>query len=92
MVPNHHKNKNRSEEHIIGLHKITGPDGFSMVVEKGGPGLPMWARLTHAAHITPDRALADANTQFQQFTSNAFGSPQPILADYTQDERYRVKW
>jgi hypothetical protein len=63
---NYHKNNYRSEKQIVSLHKITGPDGLGMIVEKGCPRLAMRMRLTNASQIILDRALAEANTQFQQ--------------------------
>src|SRR5579885_1167716 len=80
------------EEQVIGLYKIASPDGLGMIVEKGSPGLPVRTRLTNSSHITLDGAFADGNTQFQQFASDALGSPQPVFADHAQNEYHRFKW
>src|SRR5215468_1294890 len=91
MMLNHQKNKDSSGKQIVALHKITDPDSLSMIVEKSSPGSPMRSRLMHPPHITLDGPLADASTQFQQFASDAFGSPQPILVDEAQDQRNSLK-
>src|SRR5438270_9634429 len=50
-----------------------------VVAQEGAPGLARRAPRSTPA-ITPNRAIADHDAQFEQLTPDPFGAPQPVLA------------
>ena len=64
-----------TEEDVIDLCEITGPDVRSMVVQKGPPVLACWRRPIISLHILLDSALTDLDAELEEFAPNAFSSP-----------------
>src|SRR3954469_23254962 len=62
-----------------------------MVVQEASPRLTLAAvtrsSFTNSAHILLDGALGNLNIQLQQFTTDAFGSPQPVILRHLLDQR-----
>ncbi len=61
------------------LDEIAGPDGRRSRVQEGRPGRSGAPRRTDLIDIFLNAALADVQPQFQQFATDAFRAPEPIL-------------
>src|SRR5215472_5358908 len=83
---NNEEGKERSKKQIGDLEEVTGPDLCGVSAQKGGPLLASWLMPANTSHILLDRALADAQSQFQQFPTNALSSPQPIVLGHLPDQ------
>ncbi len=66
-----------TEEGIVGLHEITGPDFVRMVVEERRPVLPA-ARGAFAgfAHVLLNRPLRDGEAELEEFAADSLGTPE----------------
>ncbi len=78
--------KKRSKEQVGDLEEITGPDLCGVGVHKGRPLLAPWLLGANSSHVLLDGALADAKAQFQQFSPNPFGAPEPIVLRHLSDQ------
>ncbi len=83
--------KERPKEQIGDLQEITGPDRSCMVAQKGLPLLTSWLLGANCPHILLDRPLAHSQAQFQQFSTNALSSPEPIVLRHLPDQGDRFR-
>jgi len=67
--------KNRS----VTCKKSQAQTCAAWVRETGRPRLASWLGCANSSHRLLDGALADIDAEFQQFSANAFSSPQPIV-------------
>ncbi len=74
--------KNRS----VTCKRVAGPDLCGGVAQKGRPLLTSWLVGTNSSHVFLDRPLADRYAQFQEFTPDAFSTPEPILSGHLLDQ------
>jgi hypothetical protein len=56
-----------------------------MIAKKGQPGLASWLQHTSLLHVLLDGSLAHTNTQLEQFATNAFSTPKPIVLGHIFD-------
>jgi len=84
------KRKERPKEKISDLEKIASPDFTGMIAQEGRPLLPSWATVANVPHVFLDRAFAHTNTQFEQLTSDALRSPEPIVPCHLLDQCDRL--
>jgi hypothetical protein len=78
------------EEEIGHGNEITRPDGVGVVAQKGGPLLATRSRRPSAPQVLLDRPLREADAELEEFTSNSFGTLQPIVRSHLQDESDRL--
>jgi hypothetical protein len=52
-----------------------------------GPESAARSTRPRTGHVPLDRSLCDADAELQEFSANAFGSPQPALGRHAPDER-----
>ena len=64
--------------------EIASPDVVNVVLQEGVPGLP--SLLAYLGHVLLDGAFADFDPQFEQFSTDAFCTPQEILPGYLLDQ------
>jgi len=57
-----------------------------MRVQEGLPGLSSWPAGAHGSHVLLNGALADADAQFEEFTTNPFCSPQSVVPCHFLDQ------
>ena len=79
------EDEERTKEQIGDLKEITGPDSFRMIAKKGRPGLPSWMQHTSLLHVLLDGSLTHANTQLEQFATNALSPPKLIVLGHLFD-------
>lgn len=72
------------EEQVMCDGEVTGPDARGVILEKRRPGLTGFAGAPR--QIALDRALANANAEFEEFTTNTFRTPQTIFRRESLDE------
>ncbi len=65
----------RAEEDIMELQEVTGPDVLIMVPDEGCPGLTTGSWRTCQSYVPLHGPFRDLDTDFQEFTLNAFGTP-----------------
>src|SRR5258708_1700883 len=80
------KGKQRTEEEVGHLQKITGPYACCMIAQECFPHLPTSVFWTDLLHILLDGPFTHMNIQFEQFTPNAFRSPQSIVRCHRLDQ------
>ena len=77
-----------SEEDVIGLKEITGPDLPGMVAEEGCPGRHWGTGPTYLLDVLLDGALADSQSELEQLSPHAFCPPGAVLFGHLLDERH----
>jgi hypothetical protein len=60
----------RTEEKIGDREARRTPDLLGMSVHEGLPGLSSWPAGAHGSHVLLNGPLADADAQFEEFTTN----------------------
>ncbi len=75
----------RSKEEIRHLQEVAGPDIYRVIAQKGRPFLPSWLGWANASDVLVDGLLAHMKTQFQEFPSNPFRTPEAILYCHLPD-------
>jgi hypothetical protein len=75
----------RPKEEISHLQEVAGPDICRMIAQKGRPFLPSWLGRTNSFDVLLDGSLAHMDTQFQEFPSNPFRTPESILDCHLPD-------
>jgi len=83
--------KERPKEQIGDLQEITGPDLSYMVAQKGRRLLTSWLLGANYPHILLDHPLAHSQAQFQQFSTHALSSPEPIILRHLPDQGDRFR-
>jgi len=66
-------------EEIGHLQKIAGPDICRVIVQKGRPPRSLWLGCANRSDVLLDGTLAHMNAQFQEFSTNPFSAPEPIV-------------
>jgi len=74
--------KNRS----VTCKRVAGPDLSGVVAQEGRPRLASWLVGANSSHVLLDRALADPQAQFQEFSANALSTPEPIVSGHLLDQ------
>jgi hypothetical protein len=80
------KDEERAEQQVVDDGEVTGPHVPGVVLQEGGPGLTAGRGWPEPVEVFLNGALADLDAEFEQFTSNAFSAPQPILLRHLLDE------
>ena len=80
------KDEDRAKEQVVDHGEVTGPDVLGVVLQEGAPGLTAGGRWPELVQVLLDGAFADVDPEFEQFTVNAFGTPQPVLLRHLFDE------
>jgi hypothetical protein len=71
--------KQGAKEEVGDLQEITGPHILRMVVQESGSVLPSLSWGASMPHVLLNGAFADADAQFEEFTTNSFRSPKAIV-------------
>ena len=79
-----YKDVQRPEEQIMDNSEVTSPGVGCVVLQEGVPGLTSFL-LCHG-HVLLDRAFADLDPQLQQFSADAFCTPQKVIPGHLLDE------
>ena len=74
--------KNRS----VTRKRVARPDLCSVSAQKGCPRLALWLLCANRSHVLLDRALAHTDAEFQQFSTNPFSTPKPIVLRHLPDQ------
>ncbi len=77
--------KERPEEQVMDLEEVAGPDVAGMVAQEGSPRLPTRPGWTCLAHVALNGPLRDLDPNLQQLTTDAFGTPQPVIDRHLLD-------
>ena len=83
---NDNEYKERSEEKVVDLDEVAGPDMWSMVLQECRPGLTGWRRIVTPVHILLNGSFADADAQLEQFAANPFCAPRQIFGCHLPDQ------
>ena len=77
--------KQGTKEQVSNWQEVARPDLVRMVVQEGGPRL---RRGSYApwSHVFLDGAFREVNAQFEQFPTDALGSPQTIVQRHRLDQ------
>ncbi len=94
---NDEEDEQRTEEQVINLEEVTGPNLSSMVVQECAPGLSgwfgcCWRWRTSLAHVLLNGALGYADRQLEELTANALGSPEAVILDQLLDQLDGRRW
>ena len=69
-----------TEERVVGLHKVTGPDFVRVILQECRPGLAAGrGALARHTHVLLDRPLGHGNAQLEQLPANPLSSPPAPL-------------
>ena len=79
-----HKDVQGAKEQIVDNSEVTSPDVGCVVLQEGAPGLTIFPPCD--GHVLLDRALADLDAQLQQFSADAFCTPQKVIPGHLLDE------
>jgi hypothetical protein len=85
------KGKERPKEKVSHLQEVTSPDLRRVIAEKRAPLLTSWLVGANRPHVLLNGALAHTQAQFQQFSTNALGSPEPIVRRHLSDQGNRFR-
>jgi hypothetical protein len=75
-----------TEPDVVDLEEVASPDGV-VSKERQPPLTAMRPRRTRRAHVLLDRALRDADIEFQKLATDSFRSPQDVRGRHLTDER-----
>jgi hypothetical protein len=78
--------KERPKEEISDLQEVARPDLCRVSAQKGCPRLASWLLCANRPHVLLDRALAHTDAEFQQFSTNPFSTPEPIVLRHLPDQ------
>ena len=78
--------KERSKEQIGDLQEVAGPDLVGVCAQKGRPPLASWLLGANSSHVLLDRALTHVKAQLQEFSTNSFSTPKPIVLGHLPDQ------
>lgn len=73
----------RPKPNVVHLEKIARPD--RMIAQECAPSLAI-ARRAYGTHVTLYAPLRDADAKLEKLSSDAFGTPRPVLARHAADE------
>src|ERR1039457_6513169 len=68
--------------------KVDRRDAVGMVAQKRAPALRWWPRV--AAHMPRDCRLSDLEAELEQFTMNAWCTPERVRAAHLANERAQL--
>ena len=74
------------EEKVRDLQAVAGLYRLGVLPQKGGPGLAGWAGLAQWPHVALDGALADPETELEEFSPDPLGAPERILLRHLLDQ------
>ena len=83
-VTDNNKCKQALECRRVNHAQIDRCDRVRMVAQKRSPGLRRWPAM--ANHVLGNGRLGDLEPKLQQFTMDAWGSPQRVLRVHLSDE------
>ncbi len=66
--------------------RVARPDLLGRSVQEGLPGLSSWPAGAHGSHVLLNGPLADADAQFEEFTTKPFCSPQSVVPCHFIDQ------
>jgi len=75
-----------TKQQVVDDGEITSPDVLGLVLQESTPGLIAGRGWPELVEVFLNGAFADLNTEFEQFTPNAFGAPQPVFLRHLFDE------
>ena len=76
----------RSKKEIGDLQEVARPDLSCVSAQKRAPLLTLWLGCANRPHVLLNSSLADMNAQFQQFPTNPFSTPKPIVLRHLPDQ------
>ena len=68
--------------------RVARPDLLGMGVNERPPRLSSWSCGAHGSHVLLNAPLADVDTQFEEFTTDLFCSPQAIVLCHFLDQHH----
>ena len=80
------KDVDGSEQEIMHHSEVTGPDVVGVVFQESTPGLTGGGGWSELVEVFLDGAFADLKAKFEQFTTDAFRTPQPVFLRHLFDE------
>jgi hypothetical protein len=82
----------RTEEHVMDLQEVAGPDAAGVILEEGWPGLAARSRWPCGAHIPLNCTFRDLDAKLQQLALDPLCTPQAIASCDFLDQRDRLRW
>jgi hypothetical protein len=80
----------RNNKSVTG-RRVTRPDLLSMSVQEGRPVLSPWPSRAHLPHVFLNGSFADAKTQLEQFSPDAFRSPKAVVPSHFLDQLHGLR-
>ena len=87
---NDEERKERAEEEIGDLQKITGPYFCCMIAEKRFPVLSTGSFWANLSHIFLNSSFTHSNIQLEKLTPNALRSPESVVCCHLLDQADRL--
>jgi len=78
--------KERAKKQIGHLQEIAGPHVFCVIAQKRRPVLSSRSPDANISHIVLDGPLTHVNIQLEQFPTDAFSSPEPVILRHLLDQ------
>src|SRR5712692_194996 len=85
------ESKKRTEEKVRDLEKIAGPNLCSMIVQESGPALSTRSFEANWLHIHLNGPFTHPNIQLEEFPTDAFSPPEPVVCRHLLDEGDRFE-
>src|SRR5260370_7740726 len=79
----------RSKEQVSHLREVAGPDLCRVSAQKRAPLLTSRLVCTNRPHVLLNSSLAQTDAEFQQFPTNPFSTPKPIVPGHLPDQGVR---
>ncbi len=87
VVLDNDEGEDLAEAKVVTLHEIASPDLMCVVLEKCRPRLTARrSAFPSHSHVLLNRPLGDDDTEFEQFTANALGTPGAIILSHIHDQ------
>ena len=76
------KDEEGAKHQVMDNGEIISSDVQGVVLQEGFPGLVSGRSWSELVEVLLDGAFADVDTRFEQFTPNAFRTPQPVFLSH----------
>ena len=80
------KDEEGTKQQVVDDGEITSPNVLGLVLQESAPGLIAGRGWPELVEVFLNGAFADLNTEFEQFTPNAFGASQRVFLRHLFDE------
>jgi hypothetical protein len=88
---NDEESKERTEEEVSHLQKITGPHLCRMIAQERFPVLSTSSFWTSVLHIPLNSSFADPNPHLEEFPTDTFCSPESVVGCHLLNQANRLR-